>query len=781
MQWVDASSADLLRFVLRRLEGVPVGILATVRGRPVEAPLELDRAFGEFRRLPIRPLSVGATYGLLSARLALDLPRPVLVRVHETAGGNPFFALELGRAIVDGTIRAESAHVRLPESLRAVVAQRLSALPSRVRETLAKVAALAVPTVTLLESLDPAVVDDIELARKRGVLELDGDRIRFTHPLLAPACYEEVPLHKRRLLHRRLADLDVNPEERARHLAIAAEPPDASVADALEDVARRAFERGAVGSAASLGEQAVRFTPEERIDDLQRRRLAGAGYFARAGSKKRAKQLLEDARASAPTGPEKARIALALVSWGLADTSAVVDVLVQALADAEGDARLLAEVHTVLASSLCPQIDIAAAADHASRGLALAEGAGDPVTLARALVSVASVDFYAGRGSNVARIARALELEAGVLNPYGEIGVARFVQAFQLMATGDLEGARRSFEALNAEGQVRADAGYADSLLSLARVEIRAGNWGRAQELSDEAVAIDREVGDVLGETFCHEALVQLAALRGDVARARALAAEGLRLAELEARPDTRAGIFAALGTMELSLRNADAARSHLDETAQLVVALGLGDTGIVPFLPDRVEALVLVGELHAAERATAELEEQGRRLARGLALAGAARCRGLIAAARGELARAVEMLEAASVQTVPLDQPFELARTLLALGTVQRKAQHKRAARESLQRAVEIFERLGARLWLEQARSELRRIGGRTSDEGRLSETERRIVELVVAGRRNREVAAELSLSPNTIAWNLSKVYRKLGVSSRTELAARVAATPLG
>jgi DNA-binding CsgD family transcriptional regulator len=117
----------------------------------------------------------------------------------------------------------------------------------------------------------------------------------------------------------------------------------------------------------------------------------------------------------------------------------------------------------------------------------------------------------------------------------------------------------------------------------------------------------------------------------------------------------------------------------------------------------------------------------------------------------------------------------FELARTLLALGTVQRRAQHKRAARETLERAVEIFERLGARLWLKKARSELRRIGGRTASEGELSETERQIVELVVAGRRNREVAAELSLSPHTVAWNLSKIYRKLGVSSRTELVALV------
>src|SRR5204863_5558845 len=127
-------------------------------------------------------------------------------------------------------------------------------------------------------------------------------------------------------------------------------------------------------------------------------------------------------------------------------------------------------------------------------------------------------------------------------------------------------------------------------------------------------------------------------------------------------------------------------------------------------------------------------------------------RCRGLLWAALGEHEKAIPALEAAAAEPEPPQQvnPFELARSLLALGTVQRQAQHKRAARESLQRAVEIFERLGARLWLEKTHAELRRIGGRISEEGRLSETERRIVELVVAGRRNREVAAELSLSPN-------------------------------
>jgi hypothetical protein len=122
----------------------------------------------------------------------------------------------------------------LPDSLQGVVAGRLERLPARVRETLVAVAALAAPTVTLLESLDGAAVDDVERARSRGVLELEGDRIRFAHPLFAPGCYSAMPLHRRRRLHSRLALLDVDLEERARHLAVAATGTDEEVALALD-------------------------------------------------------------------------------------------------------------------------------------------------------------------------------------------------------------------------------------------------------------------------------------------------------------------------------------------------------------------------------------------------------------------------------------------------------------------------------------------------------------------------------------------------------------------
>lgn len=129
VQWVDPSSAEVLRFVLWRLEAEPVGVLGTVRERPVEAPLELDRAFAAFRRLTVGPLTVGAIHRLIWSRLALNLPRTVLLRVHEISGGNPFFALELGRGLVEGTIRADGSDVALPESLIALVTERLRALP----------------------------------------------------------------------------------------------------------------------------------------------------------------------------------------------------------------------------------------------------------------------------------------------------------------------------------------------------------------------------------------------------------------------------------------------------------------------------------------------------------------------------------------------------------------------------------------------------------------------------------------------------------------------------
>jgi DNA-binding CsgD family transcriptional regulator len=258
----------------------------------------------------------------------------------------------------------------------------------------------------------------------------------------------------------------------------------------------------------------------------------------------------------------------------------------------------------------------------------------------------------------------------------------------------------------------------------------------------------------------------------GRVERARAAAERALALSE-----DQKNWIFtllnqSVLGFLELSLGDAPAAARRL---ASVHDPLGeLSNSGI---LPNAIEALVAVGELGEARRLLERLEERGRTLDRAWALATGARCRGLLAAAEGDLPLAFAAFERALAEHERLPDPFERGRTLLALGQTRRRAKQKRAARASLEQALAVFEELGAPLWAEKARVELGRIGGRAVPRrGQLTATEQAIADLVAAGRTNQEVAAALSLSPRTVQWNLSKIYRKIGVRTRTELAAGLA-----
>jgi DNA-binding CsgD family transcriptional regulator len=778
VQWVDTSSAEVLGFVFRRLERERVGVLATVRGRPARVPLGLDRAFAELRRFPVEPFSVGSIHRLLWGRLGLTLPRPLLMRVHETAGGNPFFALELGRALVDHTIRVDSADVPLPESLRTLVAERLGALPARARETLVAVAALATPSVTLMEPLTPAVVDDLELAQRRGVLEFELDRIRFTHPLLAPACYGSMPLHRRRRLHRRLADLDVDPEERARHLAIAASGPDEDIAAALAIAATRARARGAAQAAADLADRAVALTPADSAATLNRRRIAAAEHWLYAGDASRARVLLEDAVESAEPGPIRAEALSRLASAGPATEGFRWSERFyrRALAEPALEIRQKAKIVCELGWMAAGGGDGPSGTRFAEEGLALAEQLAEPEALAVALGTVARVTF--ARTGRVRRdlLDRAVDLERG----FGGDGSARVELARVLGRSGRYEEARALWLDLIEEARERADPWLVGRLFWRARMELDAGAWGTAARLCDEAIELAREIGWAMFEPISLAILAEIDAYAGAVESARAKIPGLLQVAEAAGYFDITHQLSRALAVLELSCGNAQAGWrlvaqlfGDVDEMNEQLAQL----TGAAA-----VECLVAIGDLQEAARLLRLLDDRAEEADSALRPL-ADRCRGLLQAARGNLDEAIVSLERAAIEPGPPQavNPFELARTLLALGTVQRQAQHKRAARETLERSAEIFERLGARLWLANTHAELKRIGGRTASAEHLSETERQIVELVIAGRRNREVASELSLSPNTVAWNLSKVYRKLGVNSRTELAAHMATNPDG
>jgi DNA-binding CsgD family transcriptional regulator len=151
-----------------------------------------------------------------------------------------------------------------------------------------------------------------------------------------------------------------------------------------------------------------------------------------------------------------------------------------------------------------------------------------------------------------------------------------------------------------------------------------------------------------------------------------------------------------------------------------------------------------------------------------------ACRGRALLSAARGDLDASHEELGRALRLHDRLGEPFERARTLLVLGSVQRRGKKKRPAREALESALAIFEELGAALWMTKAQAELARIGGRASTGG-LTPTEQQVAQLIASGLSYRETADALFISPKTVQWNLSKIYRKLGIRSRTELAARL------
>lgn len=219
-QWLDAPSRDALRFVFRRLVGGErVGLFATVRADDAGAPLEIDAALPPDRitRRLLRPLAPGELERLVRLRADISLPRPSWRAVHRVSGGNPFFALQIAEAVARKGGLAPGEEPPLPESVTAALRDRLASLSGPVRRTLLHAAALGKPTAALLHA---AAADDaaLDAALEERVLELEGDRLRFTHPLLAAATYGEASAAERREAHRLLAEVVDDPEERAVHL-----------------------------------------------------------------------------------------------------------------------------------------------------------------------------------------------------------------------------------------------------------------------------------------------------------------------------------------------------------------------------------------------------------------------------------------------------------------------------------------------------------------------------------------------------------------------------------
>ena len=263
-----------------------------------------------------------------------------------------------------------------------------------------------------------------------------------------------------------------------------------------------------------------------------------------------------------------------------------------------------------------------------------------------------------------------------------------------------------------------------------------------------------------------------IAAHQGRIEDARDRSERALALAEADGIRIAQSGHHWVLGFIELSRGDAAAALGYLERAWEIRDSVRGLEPGHRLELADTLEALIAVGELEEAEEKLIPWEERARALDRSWALAITARCRALLLAARGDVAGAEAGFERALAEHARTQDPFQHARTLLAQGVTQRRAKQRGAARGTLEQALASFERLGAPLWAEKARSELARIGGRAPSRGELTEAERRIAALVAEGRTNREVAAALFVTEHTVEGALTRVYRKLGVRSRAELA---------
>jgi DNA-binding CsgD family transcriptional regulator len=770
VQWVDAESASALSFALRRLDEVPLTLAFTRRSGSADGPLDLDRVFAGRRveRLRLHGLSLGALHRVLHERTGIVFPRPMLRRLHDTSAGNPLHALELARAVERRGATDDS--LPLPATLTELVDERLAKLPPRQRSLLAAVAALHDPTERAVQAA--GLSEELPEAERSGLIERDGHRLHPGHPLYAAAALDRLSPAERRQLHRELARIEFAGEAHALHVALATDGADEDVAGELERAAGAARDRGALETAARLFAHAARVTPRADRDGWARRLLAAAYAHGDGGDVPRARALAQQLVDELPPGARRAE-SLSLLGWigtDDSDLNEAAHLSRRALLEVEDRPDLEALFRYRLGEIELIRGNSAECAVQVRRAAELAEEAGDRTLEALALSYVGWVDTFAGAGVTHAS-RRAVELERSVPGFLG--GDSPSMKLGQLLTYTDQPD--EANDVLERVLEQATAAGYEETqarvLFHLAVLECRRGNWPRSAALGHEATALFHQTANEQAWNSSRSVTALVAALRGSIDEARAVAKDGLARARAMNDAIFTTHFEGIVGLCALSLGEHRAAADALAPATQRLVEMGTRELSVYPVVQYDVDARIATGDLDGAARLVALLEryatESGRTWHRVIGTRGAA----LLASAGGDLTGALELAEHALELQADLPQPFERARTLLAAGTIARRARKRGRAHEALSAASELFERLGARVWAATAQGERDRVGLRKSP-ATLTTTERRIATMAAQGLTNREIAAAAFVSPKTVEANLAKIYRKLGLRSRVELA---------
>ena len=771
VQWLDSPSADVMRFVVHRLTDEQLGLLVSVRSGGASS-LQLDHAFpgAGLVRLQLESLPFEELEEVVRLHLAVSFTRPTWHELHRISGGNPFFALQLAEALDRRGRQSPSGGLPIPETLADVIRDRLTALSPKARSALLPVAALAQPSLSLIEA-GAADATGVEEATQAGILRIDGERLSFAHPLLESFVYADASEAERQAVHRRLVRLVGDPEENAFHLARGAVDPDESVAARLEASAERAAKLGHREIAAELAEHAERLTPSEQEDDRARRTRATAGFLYAAGDGRRSRELLADLLDRLPASTERARV-LRVLAQVVDDVSLCIALLEQALGETGGDSELRAQVLSLLATKEGYRGHWAAAARHLRTAVELAErsGGGAPLTTARARLAWAELG-----PDRLREIERAVELERSLPDFLPFPDSPSFVLGVALLAVDRLDEARQQLEESSARALALGDSHRLLHLGWLAELELRAGNWERALAHALACEELGRQFGVRDADAFGTWSRALVEAHLGNVDVAVDAGERASRIARTIGFQFGLVRSELALGFLHVSAGQEVAALDHLLPLLQTQKGVSLHPYLVAPTLSNTIEALVATGELVNAESFARHLEEHARAMPVPSATAAAARSRALVLAQSEDLKAARASIDDALAAHIRIREPFELARTYLAQGSIDRRAKRKAEARTGLQQAEAIFAELGARLWFEKAQRELARTGLTRSLDRELTPTELRVAELAAAGKRNKEIAGALFVSVKSVEANLSRAYAKLGIRSRVELASRL------
>jgi DNA-binding CsgD family transcriptional regulator len=766
VQWLDTPSSSALAFALRRLGRERVRLLLARRRVDGAEPAELERALPADRveRLPVGPLSVGAIHRLLRDRVGRAFARQTLLRIHERSGGNPFFALELARALDE--VHDPLQPLPVPETLEELVRARIDELPARTREALALASALGTPSTSILERAG-ITADALAPAFRSGVIERNDGTVRFTHPLLSSVLYHD--LGEQRLgVHERVAQIVDDPLLQARHLALSRTEPDARVADALDRTATTAADRGAPAVASELAEHALRLTPADATDAHHRRALAAARAHLAAGEWTRARTIVTDLLSEARAGPLRAEALLLLSEFEHDDLA--VPVLEEALGEAAADTQLEARIRLRLAWAVRFRASFAGALAQTREALDRADRLDDYELRFDALAQLHMLGGMVGDPDTPAYALRAREL-ATASGDSRLLREANILVSGMLFDSGDVDQGRAMLEHEYREWHERDELFSAELLGNLAWLDLWLGRWELAAEYAARARDINLQYGVEKNQDYIPSSWI--AAHRGQLELALEESERALKLCEEQIgfHPPLLAAVP---GLVALWRGDAATAAERLGEADRQAAALGWGAAEARPWTGDYTEALLELGRVDEAVRLVDAWEADALRLGGARVLAQVVRCRGLVAASLGKVDAAASLLEQAAAAHGEARDPFGRARALLALGIVRRRARQKRSAREAIVQALEAFEQLGAAAWVEKARAEVGKISGRRSADG-LTAAERRVATLVAEGRTNQEVAAALFLAQRTVAGHLTRVYAKLGVRSRTELARKL------